>query len=158
MLPVSLRSIFSGLIMLCVPTLAFASSGEPPSVNVNLWNKGDKDGITLSTHKVKAGPVEFHVTNTSTNLEHEFLIAEWNRSIHGLPYNTNKTQVKEGALPQLAGVEDMKPGAKAILRLSLKPGRYVAFCNEPGHYKAGMETQLTVTDASSSVNQSSSPK
>ena len=52
---------------------------------------------------------------------------------------------REGALPQLAGVEDMKPGAEATLRLPLKPGRYAVFCNQPGHYKLGMVTDFTVS-------------
>jgi len=39
----------------------------------------------------------------------------------------------------------MKPGAEATLRLPLKAGKYVMFCNQPGHYKLGMVARFTVT-------------
>ncbi|MDE2228783.1 MAG: copper resistance protein [Alphaproteobacteria bacterium] len=101
--------------------------------------------ITLSRDKVKAGPVEFEVTNTSTDLMHEFLIAPWKGKITSLPYDAKAKAVAEDKLPRLEGVEDMKAGAKATIRLVLAPGDYVVFCNQPGHYKMGMERRFTVT-------------
>jgi uncharacterized cupredoxin-like copper-binding protein len=38
----------------------------------------------------------------------------------------------------------MPPGTATTVRLVLEPGQYVAFCNQPGHYKAGMERRFTV--------------
>ncbi len=76
---------------------------------------------------------------------HEFLITPWKGKITALPYNKKEDEVIEDKLPHLAGVEDMKPGAKAILRLPLEAGRYVVFCNQPGHYKLGMVARFTVT-------------
>ena len=37
------------------------------------------------------------------------------------------------------------PGASSWVTLTLQPGRYELVCNLPGHYAAGMYTQLTVT-------------
>ncbi|WP_207343995.1 sulfocyanin-like copper-binding protein [Arthrobacter sp. E3] len=37
------------------------------------------------------------------------------------------------------------PGGSSWVSITLKPGRYELLCNLPGHYGAGMYTQLTVT-------------
>jgi uncharacterized cupredoxin-like copper-binding protein len=36
------------------------------------------------------------------------------------------------------------PGASGWVTVTLPPGRYELVCNLPGHYAAGMYTQLTV--------------
>ncbi|MGH6975410.1 MAG: hypothetical protein ACREED_00125, partial [Stellaceae bacterium] len=101
--------------------------------------------IALSQDKVKAGAVEFEVTNASSDLMHEFLIAPWKGAIAGLPYDAKENAVAEDKLPRLQGIEDMKPGAAATVRLVLAPGEYVVFCNQAGHYKMDMERRFTVT-------------
>jgi len=122
------------------------AAAEPASVKVTLWDKQDGTmGITLSQDKVKAGAVEFEVTNTSSAQLHEFLIAPWRRDIKALPYDAKATQVAEDKVPGLQGVEDMKPSLQTTLRLVLRPGDYVVFCNQPTHYKMGMERRFTVT-------------
>lgn len=140
-----LPAIPFALLSLCTAVLvSAAASGEPASVKVDLSDQGGHDRILLSPAEVKQGPVEFHIKNTSKTQMHEFLLAPWKGSITSLPYNAKEGEVAEGKISDLAGVEDMKPGAQAILRLPLKPGRYVAFCDQPGHYKAGMEARFTV--------------
>ena len=37
------------------------------------------------------------------------------------------------------------PGTSGWVSITLEPGRYELVCNLPGHYAAGMYTQLTVT-------------
>jgi uncharacterized cupredoxin-like copper-binding protein len=140
-----LRSIPLALLALTIPAFASAAAAEPASVKVNLSDKGGKDRILLSTNHVKAGEVEFEITNTSKSQMHEFLIAPWKGAITKLPYNDKEGAVREAKVRQLQGVEDMKPGAEATLRLSLRPGPYVVFCNQPSHYKLGMEARFTVT-------------
>ncbi len=139
-----LRSLPLALLALTIPALASAAAAKPGSVKVDLSDKGGQMRILLSTAKVKAGEVEFEIANTSKVAMHEFLIAPWKRAITALPYSDKEGAVVESKLSHLAGVEDMKPGAKAILRLPLKAGRYVVFCNQPGHYKAGMVARFTV--------------
>jgi uncharacterized cupredoxin-like copper-binding protein len=41
--------------------------------------------------------------------------------------------------------EGIVPGASGWLTITLAPGQYELVCNLPGHYTAGMHTQLTVT-------------
>lgn len=139
-----LRPVLLALLALTLPAFVSAAAAAPASVKVRLTNKGGKDRILLSTHQVKAGPVEFHIKNISKTEMHEFLVTPWTKPITALPYNSKKAQVVETKLPHLAGVEDMKPGAVAILRLPLKAGRYVVFCDQPGHYKNGMEARFVV--------------
>jgi uncharacterized cupredoxin-like copper-binding protein len=134
-------------LLLCTLLLgtSVAAAAEPASVKVDLSDKGGKFGILMSTNHAEEGAVEFTIKNTSTVMLHEFLITPWKGAITALPYDAKTQQVKEEKLPKLAGVEDMKPGAEAILRLPLKAGRYVVFCDQPGHYKMGMVADFTVT-------------
>jgi uncharacterized cupredoxin-like copper-binding protein len=132
------------LVSACLVPIA-AIAAEPASVKVSLWDKDGRDGITLSTQKVKAGSVEFDIKNTSQATMHEFLITPWMGPIKSLPYDKTKGEVREGRLPQLAGVEDMKPGTEATLRLPMKAGHYAVFCNQPGHYKMGMVAAFDVS-------------
>jgi uncharacterized cupredoxin-like copper-binding protein len=41
--------------------------------------------------------------------------------------------------------DGIAPGASSWVTLTLQPGRYELVCNLPGHYAAGMYTQITVT-------------
>ena len=142
----AVRPLLLSLFLFVTPMInAAAQAAEPATVKVDLSDQGGKDRIILSTAKVKAGAVEFEVKNTSKDQMHEFLISPWKGKITALPYDDGKGQVVEDKLRHLAGVEDMKPGAEATLRLPLKPGKYVVFCNQPGHYKLGMEARFTVT-------------
>ena len=120
-------------------------AAEPASIKVTLGGAGQGMKIALSQGKVKAGPVEFEVKNASQNVMHEFLIAPWKGSITSLPYDTKASQAAEDKLTGLQGIEDMKPGQEATVRLVLRPGDYVVFCNQPGHYKMGMEQRFVVT-------------
>jgi uncharacterized cupredoxin-like copper-binding protein len=123
-----------------------AHAAEPTTVKVTLSDKAGKDMlITMSHNKVKAGAVEFEVTNASTDLMHEFLITPWRGAITRLPYDAKERAVAEDKLPHLQGIEDMPAGTKATIRLVLAPGEYAVFCNQEGHYKMGMEARFTVT-------------
>jgi uncharacterized cupredoxin-like copper-binding protein len=41
-------------------------------------------------------------------------------------------------------VEEREPGQSGDLSAELQPGKYVLFCNVPGHFMAGMWAVLTV--------------
>ena len=98
---------------------------------------------------MKAGPVEFVVTNTSTDpvngKMHEFLITPWSAALDGLPYDSANSIVLENELANLEGLEDMLPSATATMRLALRPGEYVVFSNQlPHDYRLGMAHRFTV--------------
>lgn len=137
------------LVISLVATCLSARAGEPASIKVKLWNKNNGTmGITMDKTSVPSGPVEFDIDNASKDLMHEFLIAPWRGSLTSLPYDASSAQVEEDKLPMLQGQEDMKPGLKTTLRLVLRPGSYVIFCNQSGHYKMGMYAHLNVSGTS----------
>ncbi|HDR9483041.1 TPA: hypothetical protein QDC20_000134 [Burkholderia aenigmatica] len=118
---------------------------EPASVRVTLSDgKNGSMSLTLTPSKVAAGPVEFTIANASHTMKHEFLILPWSGSDAALPYSAKTQQVAEDQLKGLQGVEDLSPRETVTARFSLKAGRYLVFCNEPGHYRAAMHTDLLV--------------
>lgn len=100
--------------------------------------------IKIDTTKVKAGRVTLEAVNQSKNLVHEVLVVPALPPGKELPYDTKKDTVVEKRVHSLGEIHELKPGARGKLTLSLKPGEYLLFCNQPGHYKAGMSTTLVV--------------
>ncbi len=136
-------------LLVYVLALGQAAHADTLSIKAELWRDGEKGGITLSQDHMKAGPVEFVVTNTSTDpvngKMHEFLIAPWSEAVDGLPYDSTNSVVPEGKLANLEGLEDMLPSATATMRVVLKPGKYVVFSNQlPHDYRLGMAHRFTV--------------
>src|SRR5215469_13365075 len=134
-------------------------------VNVSLWDKGSnmpmatdfgypatgKDmskatmGIAVSTDTVKAGEVTFEVLNSSADTVHEFIVARLKDVNKPLPYLTSDNKVDEDkADVHLGEVSELDPGKTGALRLDLKPGNYLLYCDIPGHYLAGMWTPFFV--------------
>lgn len=135
-----------------VLALAIISSSvwavEPASVRVRLSDgENGRMSLSLSPSKVAAGPVEFTIENESHTLKHEFMILRWSGSDMTLPYYSKTQQVAEDKLKGLQGIEDLNPRETVTARFSLKPGRYLVFCNEPGHYRADMYSDLIVGNA-----------
>jgi uncharacterized cupredoxin-like copper-binding protein len=95
---------------------------------------------------MKAGKVTFEVTNTSKDMVHEMVVVPLDKPAQSLPYDEEKEQVDEDAAGSLGEVEELDPGKSGSLSLDLQPGRYILFCNVPGHYAAGMWTEFTVTE------------
>ena len=61
-----------------------------------------------------------------------------------LPYDTEQQRVDEDTAGDLGEVSELNSGQSGALRLTLKPGLYILYCNIPGHYVLGMWTLLTV--------------
>ena len=133
---------FSLLVSALGSGLAVASR----TVHVDLGETVDGHmTVTSNVDKVKAGKVTFDVINDSKNMEHEFLVARLNGSLKNVPFDKSKDIVKEAALKGVRELGDLKPGKSGDMTLALKPGKYLLFCNIPGHYEAGMHEVLTVT-------------
>ena len=101
-------------------------------------------GIRVSSKTVSAGEVTFEVTNSSTQMAHEMVIAPVKDTKTPLPYDKEGNKVNEDAAGHLGEVAELEPGKKGTLKLTLKPGNYILYCNVPGHYALGMWTLLTV--------------
>ena len=116
------------------------------TVKVALWDKSDgTQGVDLSANSVKAGKVTFVVTNkTATQQEHEFLVVKTDLSPAQLPFTEAGARVDETKVGKINEVGDIEAGETKKATFQLAPGKYLLFCNEEGHVKAGMITAFTV--------------
>ncbi len=134
------------------------------TVNVTLWDKGTNAdmatnlgmnmgggdmskatvGVRAVPAAVKAGEVTFEVTNNSSETIHEMIVVPVHDAKSPLPYNEAESRVDEDAAGHLGEVSELDPGKAGALRLKLKPGKYLLFCNIPGHFANGMWTEVTV--------------
>ena len=114
-------------------------------VDVAMTNKPDGHQIMiLSRNPVRAGPVLFKVKNESPNLVHEFLIVKADLDPTAFPMEEGGTRVDEAKLSGIKELGDLEPGRSGQMQMTLGPGRYVLFCNQPGHFMAGMFATLRV--------------
>jgi uncharacterized cupredoxin-like copper-binding protein len=163
LLPVRLLLPIAALVI--GVAMASPSQAAGTVVNVSLWDKGaetamvtdlgfpaaGKDmskvtmGIAVSTDTVKAGEITFEVLNSSKDTIHEMIITRLRDLTMLFPYNSSESKVDEDKMPDILGeVSELDPGKTAALRLDLKPGKYLLFCDVPGHFTSGMWTILTV--------------
>ena len=77
-----------------------------------------------------------HHTSGLFGEECQFL-ARTNLPAGGLPTLADGS-VDEEALNSPGEIPDVAAGATKSTKLNLAPGRYVMFCNLPGHYQGGM--------------------
>jgi uncharacterized cupredoxin-like copper-binding protein len=156
-------------LSLPVASLVMALAAAGPSqaagtvVNVALWDKGadmtqatklglgmggDMSkatmGISATPDTVKAGMVTFEVLNSSKDTIHEMIVAPLADMKKPLPYIANEERVDEDEAHDLGEVAELDPGKSGALRIEMKPGTYILYCNVPGHYMAGMWTTFTV--------------
>jgi uncharacterized cupredoxin-like copper-binding protein len=132
--------VLGSLSMPAMPALA------DTTIKVDMWDKPDgSQGMDLSTAKVTPGKVTFEVVNVSNNdEEHEFLIAKTDLAPDQLPTTQDGARLDESKLPELEELGDLEPGESGKLTMDLTPGKYLLFCNEEGHFAAGMFAYLTV--------------
>jgi len=150
-----------------LPVLGIAAApalANGTTVDVSLWDKGGDMamptdlgygmggdmskatmGIAVSTDTVKAGEVAFQVTNASKDTIHEMIVAPLKQGEKMLPYNKDENEVNEDEAHDLGEVSELDPGAHGTLVIPMKPGKYILYCNVPGHFAAGMWTLFTVT-------------
>ena len=134
-------SLLAGVLVAAMATPALAAQ---QIVNAELWNKPDgSQGITLSTDHVKPGVVLFKVKNISTDEDHELLLVKAD-SVNALPMEADGARVDEDKLKGLKELGDVHPGKTRSTTVPLTAGKYVLFCNEAGHFKAGMTSTFVV--------------
>ena len=143
---------FSGIFAaLLGASIALADDIKTTSVNatvveVAMTNKQDGHQIMILSHNpVRAGSVLFKVKNHSPNMVHEFLVLKTDLDPSAVPLEDGGTRVDESRLNGIKELGDLKPGKSGEVLMTLSPGRYVLFCNQPGHFVAGMFATLSVT-------------
>ncbi len=129
--------------------LASTADATPTTVRVELTdNSADMHmigmAIRASASTVQPGKITFDVINLSKELTHELVLIRLDGAHGRLPYNQDTDEVREDRTTPIGEVSDLAPGGHGSLKLTLTPGIYMLVCNQPGHYRAGMHTMLTV--------------
>lgn len=100
-----------------------------------------------SSASAKAGKATIEAPNEGA-VEHELVVFKTDKNPAKLPTEPNG-DVDEEKLDEEAEeageVADVEPGETKSGNFDLTPGKYVIFCNIPGHYAQGMYGTLTVT-------------
>jgi uncharacterized cupredoxin-like copper-binding protein len=116
---------------------AFAAAQMGPTVGVTL-----KEFKVLAPASSKAGKIKFVVRNKG-QLKHEFLVVKTKRAASKLPVKGSAVKLK--GLDVRGKLAPFAPGKTKSLSLKLKAGKYVLFCNLPGHYRAGQYKAFKVS-------------
>lgn len=134
------------LVMAAALSLYCGSSFAAASTVVHVQEAQGPSNYTIKMGEtsIPAGKVTFTVKNHSKSLEHEFVVAKTNLAANELPYDKSTKRVEEHKLDVVGEVDDVQPGMSGSNTLDLKPGKYVGFCNEPGHYQLGMYVAFKV--------------
>jgi len=118
------------------------------NMGLGMGMKGDMKtapmSIVISNKQAAAGKVTFNVTNLSKTVIHEMIVAPIKDENTVLPYVDAENRVDEDKAGDLGEVSELDPGKSGSLTLDMKPGKYLLYCNVPGHYAMGMWTVLTV--------------
>jgi uncharacterized cupredoxin-like copper-binding protein len=102
--------------------------------------------ITLDQTEVPAGKVTFVVVNGSKDIIHEMLVSPIPSGDAALPYVADENRIDEEKAGHLGEVSELEPGKSGELTVDLTPGKYILFCNIPGHFMNGMWAVLTVKE------------
>lgn len=127
------------VVLAAVPLLtACGASQGPPNVTLDSYS------IQMPA-TIKAGQVTFHVTNANASDTHSFIIFKTDLAPGNLPLDSsNNIDETAQGLTRIDGIAELNPGETKDLTVTLQPGSYVAACDLPGHYQAGMFIGFTV--------------
>jgi uncharacterized cupredoxin-like copper-binding protein len=135
----SLLFVSAVAALAATPTQSLRIKLQDPSTDPSIAHMR----IVLDQKTIKPGRVTLHAENQSKNLVHEVIIGR-DDGAKALPMDAEHTRVIESRVQRLGEIADLAPGKSGNLSLNLKPGTYVLFCNQPGHYQEGMYTKLIV--------------
>ena len=127
--------------VLCGHTVA--AHGGDASASATRARVTEKDFRITAPRSAVAGELLLTVVNKGPD-NHELIVVR--KTGARLPFRSDGLTVDEDALEAVkqSSLEPGPPSSTRILRLRLRPGRYVLFCNMSGHFLAGMRAELVV--------------
>ena len=135
----ALLLVATGAAAAATPVQSLGIKLQDPSTDPSIANMR----IVLDQDTIKSGRVTLQAENQSKNLVHEVVVGR-DDGAKDLPFDAKHDRVIESRVRRLGEIADVAPGKTGKLTLNLKPGTYVLFCNQPGHYHDGMVVRLTV--------------
>jgi uncharacterized cupredoxin-like copper-binding protein len=142
---ITTRSLCAATLLLAISQTAYAAA-PAQVVPVSLAGEADQPmSVKLDATVLKAGAVEFAVSNDAVSTDHEVLLVLLKASDQKISADPKKHRIDEAKLEVLGEAGGMKPGDKKVLKATLKPGEsYALICNHKSHYELGMATRFTV--------------
>ena len=126
------------VIVACSPSTT-GSSGPVFDVRIRDFE------IHPSSDSAPAGLVTLNVSNTGPTT-HEFVVVRTELPDDDLPIGVDGLRVDEDGLEPVDEIDGIEDGTSGQVTVRLEPGRYVFFCNFEGHYLAGMNAGVEVTE------------
>lgn len=125
----------------CVAALAVACGSSAEVHDPDVFAHLSEWSIDLSNPRVESGAVDLEVANDGLLL-HELVLVRESEAGSSLT-TVNGVVDLAGLGTRLIGeVAELSPDDDIRATIDLPPGRYVVFCNIPGHFDAGMHTTL----------------
>ena len=132
-------------LALALASSASVQAAAPTVITVSMTNEaGGAQVMRLDRGEVPPGRVTFKVRNDSRDTVHEFLLVPTALTPDLFPLAKAGDRVDEKKLKGIRELGDLKPGKAGAMTVDLKPGHYVVFCNQAGHFGYGMHAELTV--------------
>ncbi|MDP9119668.1 MAG: plastocyanin/azurin family copper-binding protein [Actinomycetota bacterium] len=124
----------------------FGCTGHPSTPTGPVLDVKVKDfKIEPSLSEVENGLVTLRVWNEGPTT-HEFVVIRSDLAADELPIGADGLSVDEDRVVPLDELSEVGAGASSELTLALSAGQYVLFCNFEGHYLAGMNASVEVTN------------
>ena len=147
-------SVFSRGLIAASLVLAFSSTGfaatarmTPQIIKVSLLGEaGQPMSVKLDTATLRAGAVEFDVSNDAIGTDHEVILVKLDAKGQIIKADKKNHRVDEAKLKSLGEVGGLKPGKTGVLKAELTSGKYMLICNHKSHFELGMATPITVTN------------
>jgi Sulfocyanin (SoxE) domain len=119
-----------------------AIDGSQKAAGQPIVNVTERDFRISAPRRLPAGDVNLSVTNRGPDA-HELIVVR--KDARQLPIRSDGLTVDEEkiASDEVGVLEPSDPTVRG-LKLHLRPGTYVMFCNMDGHYKAGMNRTVVV--------------
>jgi plastocyanin len=120
------------------PAASATSAGGEPTLKFGM----DEFSFQPATTTAKAGTVTISASNDGVE-PHELVLTKSGDAPSKLPTGSDGS-VDEAQLDIPGEVEEVQACSSGSATVNLSPGKYVYFCNLPGHYASGMYGTLTV--------------
>src|SRR5438128_653319 len=118
------------------PTTAATAQPTAPATQPTAATQAQTIAIKLKSFAIepsaltaKAGAIQFDVANTASDIKHEFVVIKLDKTAAELPFDATAAKVDEERVTSPGEVDELDPGAKGSVTLTLEPGNYAFICN-----------------------------